>query len=195
MLDYILQHQVEVAPLGPSATPKFYLLHHAVKKEKRNAIEWRIFFDHSSHEQGYPSLNDFLEMGPKFLPEILGVLLRFRLHKLAILGDVSQALLQITLDLTDRYVTRFLWYRFIPNSQGSNDTTNEVIIYRFTRLPFGLTCSPFSFQLTSSRWPRCNTTRTLLRAPLWTEARAWVISQPPRYMTTTSLLSSSKFRR
>jgi hypothetical protein len=33
MLDYILQHQVEVAPPGPSASSKFYLPYHAVKKE------------------------------------------------------------------------------------------------------------------------------------------------------------------
>jgi len=43
MLDYILQHQIEVAPPGPTAAPTFYLPHHAVKKEKRKAVKWRIF--------------------------------------------------------------------------------------------------------------------------------------------------------
>jgi len=143
MLDYILQHQVEVAPHGPTAAPMFYLLHHAVKKEKCKAVKWRIVCDASSHEPGSPSLNDFLQMGSNLPPEIVSVLLRFRLHKYAILGDVSQAFLQISLDPTDRDLTRFLWYRVIPNSKGSYDTTDEVITYRFTRLPFGLTCSPF----------------------------------------------------
>jgi len=82
-------------------------------------------------------------MGPNILPEILSILLRFRLHKCAILGDVSQAFLQITLDPTDRDLTLFLWYRLVPNSQGSYDTTDDVITYRFKRLPFGLTCSRF----------------------------------------------------
>jgi hypothetical protein len=43
MLDYILQHQVEVFPPGPSAKSKFYLPHHAVKKEERKAVKWRMF--------------------------------------------------------------------------------------------------------------------------------------------------------
>jgi len=97
MLEYILQYQVEVAPLVPSASSKFYLQHQSVKKEKRNAIKWGIVFDASSHEPGSPSLNDSLEMGPKILPEIPSVLLRFRLYTCAILGDVSQAFLQITI--------------------------------------------------------------------------------------------------
>jgi hypothetical protein len=101
MLDYILQHQVEVAPPGPSEASKFYLVHHAVKKEKHKAVKWRIIFDASSHEPVSPSLNNFLEMGPNLLPEILSVLLRFRLYKCAILDDVGQALLQITLEPTE----------------------------------------------------------------------------------------------
>ena len=70
-------------------------------------MKWGIVFDASSHEPGSPSLNDFLEMGPNLLPEKFSVLLRFRLHKCAILGDVSQAFLQITLDTKDRDLTRF----------------------------------------------------------------------------------------
>jgi len=82
MLDYILQHQVEVALTGPS-TSKFYLPHH-VKKERRKIVKWRILYDASSHEPGSPPLNDSLEVGPNLLPEILSVLLRFRLYKCAI---------------------------------------------------------------------------------------------------------------
>jgi len=38
MLDYVLHHQVEVAPPGPTGSSKFYLPHHAVKKEKRKNV-------------------------------------------------------------------------------------------------------------------------------------------------------------
>jgi len=109
MLDYIIQHEIEVVPPGPTAAPTFYLPHHAVKREKRKGVEWRIVTDASSHEPRSPSLNDFKEMRPNILPEILRVLLQFRLHKCAILGDVSQTFLQITVNPTDRYLTRFLW--------------------------------------------------------------------------------------
>ena len=146
-MDYI-QHQVEVAPPSPSAASRFYLPHHAVKKGRHTDVKWRIVFDAYFPEPGSPSLNDFLEMGPNPLPEILSVLLRFRLHKCAILGDVSQAFLQITLDPKDRDLTRFLWYRLAQNGQGSYDITDDVITYRFTRRPFGLTCSPSLFSAT-----------------------------------------------
>jgi hypothetical protein len=101
-------------------------------------VKWRIVFDASSHEPGSPSLNDILEMGLN-----LSVLLRFRLYKCAFLGDVSQAFLQITLDPGGRDLTRFVWFRLVPNGHVSYDTIADVIIYRFTRQPFGLTCSPF----------------------------------------------------
>ena len=81
MLDYILQHQVEVAPPGFSASSMFYLPHHAVKKEKRVAVKWRIVFDASSQKPGSPSLNNSLEMGPNLLRKILSVLFRFRLYE------------------------------------------------------------------------------------------------------------------
>jgi len=44
------------------------------RKKKAKAVKWRIVFDASSHEPGSPSLNDFLEMGPNLLPEILSIL-------------------------------------------------------------------------------------------------------------------------
>jgi len=102
----------------------------------------RIVFDASSHERGEPSLNDALEMGPNLQPELFATLLRFRLKPVAILGDIHQPFLQLQLDEKDRDLTRF-WYRVTRNDEGNYNTTNEVICYRFTRLRFGLTCSPF----------------------------------------------------
>jgi len=114
-----------------------------VKKVRNGRMKWRIVFDASSHESNAPSLNEVLEMGPNLQPEIFAVLLQFRLHHSAIVGDITQAFLQLVLDRRDRDLTRFYWYRTIPEGEGRYRTTNEVIAYRFTRLPFGLTCSPF----------------------------------------------------
>jgi len=129
---------VEVASLEDSTTV-FYLPHQVVKKVKNGRTKWRIVFDTSSHESSAPSLNEALEMGPNLLPEILAILLRFRLHPC----DVTQAFLQLVLDKEDRDLTRFFWYRTTPESDGFYRNTDEVIAYRFTRLPFGLTCSIF----------------------------------------------------
>jgi len=60
----------------------------------------------------------------------------------AIISDIQQAFLQTSLDRKDRDLTRFLWYRISQDDEGNRYTTNEVETYRFTRLPFGLACSP-----------------------------------------------------
>jgi len=113
-----------------------------VKKEKLGETRWRIYFDGSSHEDHAPSLNDAPEMGPNLLPEILATLLRFRLHPVGIIGDIGRSFLQLSLHKRDRDLT-FFWYRVIRDRDGNYDPTGEMITYRFTRLPFGLTCSPF----------------------------------------------------
>ena len=117
-------------------------------REKRGETKWRIVFDGSSHEDHAPSLNDAMEMGPNLLPEILATLLQFRLYPVGIIGDTGQAFLQLSLHRTDRDPTRFLWYRIIEDEDGNYDHSREIITYRFTRLPFGLTCSPFLLSAT-----------------------------------------------
>jgi len=42
ILDYIKKGQVEIAPFEEGTADKFYLPHHAVKKEKRGEVKWRI---------------------------------------------------------------------------------------------------------------------------------------------------------
>jgi hypothetical protein len=148
MLDHVRKQHVELTPHTEEATGMFYLPHHVVKKERRGKIKWRIVFDASSSESNSPSLNDVLEMGPNLLPEVFATLLRFREHPVAVIGDIQQAFLQLSLDRKDRDLTRFLWYRISQDDKGNYYTTNEVVTYRFTRLAFGLTCSPFLLSAT-----------------------------------------------
>jgi hypothetical protein len=99
--------QVEEIELDGRHGETFYLPHHAVSKGRREETKWRIVFDTFSHEKGAPSLNGTLEMGPKRLPELFGMLLRFRLSPVAITGDIYQAFLQLQLDEKDRDLTNF----------------------------------------------------------------------------------------
>ena len=111
MLDYIRKGHVETVAYEEYTNSNYYLPHHAIKKQKRGVIKWRIVFDASSHERHSPSLNDALEPGPNLLPEILSTLLRFRTYRRAIIGDGTQAFLQLSLDRNDRDLTRFFWFR------------------------------------------------------------------------------------
>ena len=148
MLNFITREQVEAASAEDSTSTVFYLPHQAVKKEKHRKTKWRIVFDASSHKTNAPSLNEVLEMGPNLLPEIFTILLRFRLHPAAIISDITQAFFQLTLDEKDRDLTIFFWYRITQDSEGHHHTTDEIMTYHFTRLPFGLTCSPFLLSAT-----------------------------------------------
>ena len=50
-----------------------------------------------------------LYRGPVLLEDLSGILLRFRLHKIAIIADIEKAFLQIGLQEKDGDVTLFLW--------------------------------------------------------------------------------------
>ncbi|GFU19650.1 integrase catalytic domain-containing protein [Nephila pilipes] len=144
MQDYINKKQVEaVLKDTQNEVRLFYLPHHAVKKITNEEIKWRIVFDASSHSPGHPSLNDALEAGPNLLPDILAMLLRFRLSKIAITSDGSQTFLQLILADEDKDATRFLWYKTEYTSEWNLCIADEIVTYRFTRLPFGLPSSPF----------------------------------------------------
>ena len=114
-----------------------------VRLEKCGKTRWRIVYDASSLEINAPPLNEVLEIGPNLLPEIFAILIRFRLNFVAIVSDITQAFLQLVLDEEDRGLTRFFWYKITQDCEGHYHTTNEVMTYRFTRLLFSLTCSPF----------------------------------------------------
>jgi len=60
----------------------------------------------------------------------------------------GQAFLQLSLNRRDRDLTRFFWYRIIKDEDENYDTTRKIKTYRFSRLPFGLTCTPFLLSAT-----------------------------------------------
>jgi len=87
-------------------------------------------------------------MRPQLLPEILSVLFQVKLCKCAILGDVSKASLQFTLDLEDRDLTRFLWYR-LYETIGVGIIYYELSYYvQFHQNAFRAHCSHFLLSAT-----------------------------------------------
>uniref|UniRef100_A0A1I7W3L0 DUF1758 domain-containing protein n=1 Tax=Loa loa TaxID=7209 RepID=A0A1I7W3L0_LOALO len=79
-----------------------YLPHHEVLTLSKNTTKLRIVCDASAHQKGFKSLNDVLYRGPVMLLDLVGVLLRFRMIKVAITTDVEKAFLQIELQPEDR---------------------------------------------------------------------------------------------
>ncbi|KRZ47718.1 hypothetical protein T02_7518, partial [Trichinella nativa] len=112
----------------------WYLPHHAVIREDKTTTKCRIVFDGSA-QYGGVTLNQHLDVGPALQNDLVKVLLRFRRFRIGLQADISKMFLQIGLNEQDRDVCRFLW--------RSRDVQEAPRIYRFKRLCFGLSCSPF----------------------------------------------------
>ncbi|XP_059350990.1 uncharacterized protein LOC132087916 [Daphnia carinata] len=114
-----------------------YLPHSPAIKTEAATTKIRPVFDGSVHQQSRPSLNDLLETGPNLNPELLSVLLRFRQNKIAWMADITQAFLQIGIQEEHGQIVRFLWIK------DPREDNSEWIEYRWKRVPFGLSSSPF----------------------------------------------------
>ena len=89
------------------------------------------------------SLNDSLYSGPSLTATLFGVLLRFRIHNIAFVGDIEKAFLQIGLHPSHRDFVRFLWFQEPGNIDFENFENNELTELRFCRVLFGVTSSSF----------------------------------------------------
>ena len=126
---YAEKVQTKVEPIDCN-----YIPHQVVIKEESTSTKIRLVFDGSAAEKGKKSINDRLEKGPILQPVLNSILLRFRLHKIALTSDVRKMYLMIGIAEDDRDKLRFFW---------KNRETKEVEVYRSCVLPFGLRCSPF----------------------------------------------------
>ena len=112
----------------------------------KTTTKLRVVYDASSKTQRTArSLNDCLHRGPILLPDLCGLLLRCRLSPVVLLADIEKAFLHVGLHPADRKATRFLWYKDPSKPECSND---NLAVYRFFRVPFGVISSPFLLQAT-----------------------------------------------
>ena len=84
-----------------------YMPHHAVVRHDKDTTKVRVVYDGSARSDG-PSLNDCLHAGPKFNQRIFDILLRFRLHRVAITADIEKAFLMVSVASKDRDVLRYV---------------------------------------------------------------------------------------
>ncbi|GBM20678.1 hypothetical protein AVEN_150654-1 [Araneus ventricosus] len=138
--DSVLKEQLDLGVIEPCSLidqnqNSYYMPHRPVVKEGSETTKVRIVFDASSKQGNFYSLNDCLMPGPNLNPSILDLLINFRKHKIAFSADIEKAFLQIGIKENERDFLRFLYF------DKNND--NELKCFRMTRVPFGVTCSPF----------------------------------------------------
>ena len=101
---------IERVPELDTAEKVHYLPHTAVVREDAETRKVRIVYDASCKDRKMgTSLNDCLHVGPSLSPLIFDILLRFRESKIALVGDIEKAFLNIEIDPADRDSLRFLW--------------------------------------------------------------------------------------
>ncbi|XP_069109596.1 uncharacterized protein [Argopecten irradians] len=111
----------------------WYLPHHGVYHPKK-PDKIRVVFDCSASYMGV-SLNSQLLQGPDLANKLLGVLIRFREEKVAVVGDVEAMFHQVIVPPSDRDCLRFFWW-----PDGNLD--KEPKMYRMVSHLFGATSSP-----------------------------------------------------
>ena len=114
-----------------SETKINYLPHHPVFRTDKVTTKCRVAFDASSKNKNGVSLNDCLLPGPVLQPNLVSIIIRFRLHRVALMAAIRKMFLQIKLAKQDQNVHRFLWRDFNTRIEPK------------TRPAFGDVSSPF----------------------------------------------------
>ena len=79
----------------PTGSLVYYMPHRPVVKESSISTKVRPVFDASAKGHNNVSPNDCLETGPSLIPDLLGILMRFRRWKFALCADITKAFLQV----------------------------------------------------------------------------------------------------
>ena len=127
-LDLFAEPLLDEQIFGPGRV--FYIPHHSTAADTK----FRVVFDCSARVNG-KSLNDTLLHGPDLTNGLVEVLLRFRQHPVAVVGDIKGMFSQVLVDERDRDALRFLWFK-------ESDLRQPIEEYRMKLHVFGEKSSP-----------------------------------------------------
>lgn len=115
-----------------------YIAHQAVVRTDKSTPV-RFVVDASAHVAGKRSLNDNILKGANWVDDLPSLLIRFRKEPIAVTADVEKAFLQLSIREKDRDICRFLWLKDF----NKPPTKDNLQVYRFRRVAFGIASSPF----------------------------------------------------
>ena len=108
--------------------PIHYISHHEVLKPDSKSTPVRIVFNSSARYMNH-SLNDYWAKGPHLLNDLLGILIRFRENRIALIGDIKKMYHTVKTKTIEQQTHRFLWRDM--NTETQPDT------YVIQRVSFG----------------------------------------------------------
>ena len=113
-----------------TSAESWFIPHHMVSHNGKNRIVFNCSFTYKGD-----NLNQLLLPGPTLSSSLMGVLLCFREHSIAVSSDIIKGMFhQVRLLPEDRPLLRFLWRELKTEEPPS--------VYTWQILPFGTTCSP-----------------------------------------------------
>ena len=112
----------------------FVMPNHAVWKSSSTTTKCRAVFNASAKRTNGKSLKDCLLVGPKEQPDLFEILIQFRLHRIALSGDITKMYRQIELNEKDRNFHQMYWR--ISQKQ-------PIKKYRMTRVIYGVSSSSY----------------------------------------------------
>ena len=121
-----------------------YLPYHCVVREDKSTTMLGIVYNAPARDG--PALSDCLHSGPPLTPDILDIIIRFRVQPIALVADIEKAFLMIAVKKEDRDVL---------SVDDVNSAEPKIVEYRFARVVFGVTSSPFLLNATRLKHITC----------------------------------------
>ncbi|XP_055612527.1 uncharacterized protein LOC129759139 [Uranotaenia lowii] len=132
-----LNHMTEVIAENEEDSlmpPPYYMPHHHVLRPESSTTKLRVVFDASATTSSGISLNQALMVGPVLQEDLLSIVLRFRLHRIAITADVAKMYRMIDVSTEDRRLQRILW----------RDSPEEPLrTFELTTVTYGTASAPY----------------------------------------------------
>ncbi|UYV81867.1 hypothetical protein LAZ67_20002729 [Cordylochernes scorpioides] len=132
--EYLELGHMSLVPKEDIIKGRYYLPHHPVIKEKSCTTKLRVVFDASAKTDSGLSLNDALIPGPKIQQDLFHIILRFRIHPVAINADIAKIYRQIRISQEDSEFQRIVC-RNVPH--------DKIKDYRLETVTYGTSCAPF----------------------------------------------------
>ncbi|XP_055527714.1 uncharacterized protein LOC129720282 [Wyeomyia smithii] len=129
-----LNHMKPVGEEMPSeSSSTYYLPHHCVVRPDSITTKLRVVFDASCATDTGISLNDVLMVG-QVIHDLISIILRFCMHRYAIISDVEKMYRQIKVHPAGHALQRILW---------RDDPSAPIQAYESTTVTYGTSAAPY----------------------------------------------------
>lgn len=112
----------------------YYIPHHCVIKPDSTTTKLRIVFDASCQTSSGISLNEALMVGPTVQEDLNSIVLRFRLHRFAVVADIEIMYRMVKLRPEDQNLHLIIW---------RDDHGSPLRIFKLCTVTYGTASAPY----------------------------------------------------